>query len=175
MAGTTPRSARLALPAGPDSPGQARRFVQRQLSGWGLDGLVDDISLVTTELVTNAVLHARSELEVVLEVGDRVRLEVHDRSVRLPAMRTPSTLTATGRGLRLVELLAGTWGAEPTGTGKVVWCEFAMPAATGGTWDGRSAAGSSEAGYDRRTDGPGSEGRKVGRLLVRRLAGRRVA
>jgi anti-sigma regulatory factor (Ser/Thr protein kinase) len=175
MAGPTSRSVRLALPAGPDSPGQARRFVQRQLSDWGLGGLVDDISLVTTELVTNAVLHAHSELEVVLKVGDRVRLEVHDRSARLPAMRTSSTLTATGRGLRLVELVAGSWGADPTGAGKVVWCEFAVPAVTGGPRGGRSGARSSGGGLDRRNDSPGSGGRKVGRLLAQRLAGRRVA
>jgi len=171
----TPRSARVTLPAGPDSPGLARRFVQRQLSGWGLDGLVDDVCLVVTELVTNAVLHARSDMEVVLEVGDRVRLEVQDRSPRIPAVRTSSTLTATGRGLRLVELLANHWGAAPAGTGKVVWCEFAIPAVTDGARSGRSGARSSDAGLDRRTEGRGSRGRKVGRLLGRRMAGRRVA
>lgn len=172
---STPRSARVTLPAGPDSPGQARRFVQRQLSGWGLDGLVDDVCLVATELVTNAVLHARSDMEVVLEVGDRVRLEVHDRSPRIPAVRTSSTLTATGRGLRLVDLLANHWGAEPTGAGKVVWCDFAVPTVADGDRSGRAGARSPRAGLDQRADGRGSEGRKVGRLLGRRLAGRRVA
>lgn len=164
-----------AFASGPTSAAAARRWSRGITQGWGMAATGDLVCLVASELVTNAVLHARSELEVVLEVGDRVRLEVHDRSVRLPAMRTSSALTATGRGLRLVELLARTWGADPTAGGKLVWCEFAMPAVTRGSRGARTGARSSDAGFDRRTDGPGPGGREVGRLLARRLVGRRVA
>ena len=145
------------------------------MTGWGLDGLADDISLVTTELVTNVVLHARSELEVVLEVGDRVRLEVHDRSPRAPTLRTVSELAMTGRGLRLVDLLASAWGAQPTAGGKLVWCEFALPAPNGGACGVRSADGTADPLPDPGAGGGRTARRGVGRLLARRLAGRRVA
>lgn len=175
MGATAPRRARLQLPAGPEAPRQSRRFVQGQLTGWELDGLVDDVSLVTTELVTNAVLHARSELEVVLEVGERVRLEVHDRSTEIPAVRPAAGLTVAGRGLRLVELLAGAWGAQLTDGGKLVWCEFAVPAQARGARRTRVVDGTTDPGPDQGAVGRAFGRLRVGRLLSRRLVSRRVA
>ncbi len=176
MGATAQRRARLALSAGPDSARQGRRFVQQQLTAWGLDGLVDDVSLVTTELVTNAVLHARSELEVVIEMGERVRLEVHDRSVEIPAVRSAAGLMATGRGLRLVELLASTWGAQPTTGGKLIWCEFADPTLVRGTSGARAVDGTPGGGADQAA-GARTFGRRLlsRRPLLRRLVGREVA
>lgn len=162
MSGAAHRD-RIVLPAGADSPGAARRFVQQCLQQWGHATLVDDVSLVATELVTNAVLHARSELEVVLAVGGRVRLEVHDGSQRVPALRSPSGLVATGRGLRLVELLATEWGVEPTDDGKVVWCEFTLPARA------RDDPGRDEVSESTSSSGRPA-GRRTGRLSIRRAA-----
>lgn len=171
------RQARIQLAPGPDSPGLARRFVQQQLGAWGIGSLVDDVSLVTTELVTNAVLHARSDFEVLLDdAGDRLRIEVHDRSARIPALRTGEGMAATGRGLRLVELLASAWGAEPTADGKVVWSEFAVPASIRrrvGATTAAAGSGSPAGGGGEQRAVRGRRG--AGRLSVRRLSTRGAA
>ena len=114
--------ARLDLPAEPASVGEARRFVLRLIDGTVDDELVDAAVVITSELVTNAMLHAQTSFEVVvLREGDAVRIEVHDGSDRLPRRKRYSDHSATGRGLWLVETLATAAGAERTDDGKVVW------------------------------------------------------
>ena len=79
------------LEAAPSSVGVARRFVRQVLLGWELDGLVDTVALLTSELATNAVLHARTQFAVLLEQdGDDVRVEVLDGSAVLPRRRSNS-------------------------------------------------------------------------------------
>ena len=81
-----------------------------------------------TELVTNAVLHARTELHLVIETEPgMVRLRVEDRSPGTPILRHYDTDDVTGRGLALVEMLATRWGVDPRPEGKSVWCEIAFP------------------------------------------------
>src|SRR5206468_2951238 len=80
--------------------------------------------LLVSELVTNAVLHARTDLTVAVERrGENVRVSVSDGSARQPRLRHHSVEAGTGRGLLLVERMARRWGVEPAGTGKVVWFE----------------------------------------------------
>ncbi len=86
-------------------------------------------TLLVSEVVTNAVLHARTELRLVVGWnGDRVRVEVMDHSPALPAPRRFTELTSTGRGMHLVDEVATTWGADHKDDGKVVWFEVAASA-----------------------------------------------
>ncbi len=119
--------ARLALPPSPASAAAARRFIQRTLDEWGCGDLRHDVTLLVSELVTNAILHARSELEVVLRrKGAALRVEVGDGSSLPPVIRNYEDEAMTGRGLSLVERLTTAWGVEERPNGKIVW--FEVPA-----------------------------------------------
>ena len=116
----------LRLPPTPDSVPLARRFVRQQLRETECD--VDTVVLLVSEVVTNAVLHARSDIRVSLEVrGDTARVEVADSSPAPPRLHRFHVESATGRGLRLLDQLALGWGVQSApaddGTGKVVWFE----------------------------------------------------
>lgn len=116
----------LDLPPSTDSVPAARRFVREELRGTDVD--VDTALLLVSEVVTNAVLHARSSVRVVVEPDAALaRIEVHDGSPVPPRRHSFSTLSATGRGLRLLEQLALGWGVEPGNDGKVVWFEVGPP------------------------------------------------
>ncbi|MGH2685138.1 MAG: ATP-binding protein [Actinomycetota bacterium] len=126
--------ARTSLPADLASAGAARRFVGSTLREWECDTLADSALLLVSELVTNAVLHARSALDVVLRLAaDRLRVEVHDESPTQPTRKHYSIHAGTGRGLMLVEQLAQEWGVDQLGdNGKRVWFELHR---SGGTSD----------------------------------------
>jgi len=84
--------------------------------------LRDTIELLISELVTNAVIHARSDVELTIsEHGARIRVEVSDTNPQMPAIREPDA--ASGRGLRLVDALADRWGTIGRADGKTVWFE----------------------------------------------------
>ena len=106
----------------------ARCFVATVLEGWGLE--CDDLPLLVSELATNAVLHARSDFEVsVIRLPQRVRVEVFDQNTRLPSFAVAPTDAHSGRGLMLVQGLAGAWGVEShSDSGKTIWFEVPMPA-----------------------------------------------
>lgn len=109
------------LPPAARSAPQARRAVTGVLDEWGLSRLADTVALLVSEVVTNAVLHARTELTVsVARDGSGVRVSVTDGSSLPPAMRRHAATATTGRGLRLLDMLADSWSAEPAGTGKTV-------------------------------------------------------
>lgn len=113
--------------------GAAREFVRDCLRDWRSEAAADDLELMASEVVTNALVHADSSVELRLrQYPDRIRLEVRDSDVTPPV---PSSLTVCdeenaqaehGRGLFIVESL-GEWGSSPSGRGKVVWCETAVP------------------------------------------------
>ncbi|MEW2513005.1 SpoIIE family protein phosphatase [Streptomyces sp. NPDC046870] len=115
---------------------EARGFVHECLCEWGLADLSDDLELITSELVTNALIHAGSDVDVRLRAsGHRVRLEVRD-SDSDPPVPTAYSLTEEGsaraehgRGLYLVDALAHTWNTSPSGRGKTVWLEMDIPGA----------------------------------------------
>jgi anti-sigma regulatory factor (Ser/Thr protein kinase) len=104
----------------------ARRFARAALSESNAD--VDTVLLLVSEVVTNAVLHARSDIRLVVEDRDViVRVEVHDGSPMPPRMHRFRLASATGRGLRLLDQLSRTWGVEAvSGAGKVVWFEVGL-------------------------------------------------
>ena len=95
---------------------------------WHLTHLTDTAILLISELVTNAVLHARTNglgLSLQLEVhGTWLRIEVHDADLSGPQPRTPAGLEESGLGLVLVDALADSWGVRETPAGKAVWAEL---------------------------------------------------
>jgi anti-sigma regulatory factor (Ser/Thr protein kinase) len=107
--------------------GAGRRFVRDTLEGWGCEDVADDAALVTSELITNAVLHAHTAIALSMRrVEGRVRIEVADHSSSLPRLRNHSERSGTGRGLHLVSAVASDWGAEAVDDGKVVWVELVV-------------------------------------------------
>ena len=122
------RAGAVSLPADASSVAAARRHVQATLCAWGLGALVDTAALLVSELVTNALLHAGSELEVrVARDPEHVQVIVLDRSSRRPVRRRHGLGAGTGRGLGLVDVLADGWGTADgvDGWAKGVW--FLLP------------------------------------------------
>ncbi|HZG95592.1 MAG TPA: ATP-binding protein [Mycobacteriales bacterium] len=111
------------LPPARQSPGAARRFVSDMLRRWKFDSAVDSVELLTSELVTNAVVHAGTDVQVVLEASDgHIHVEVIDLNRRPPVVRfTPYDDLQTGRGLTLLENVASAWGVDTLERGKSVW------------------------------------------------------
>lgn len=119
-------SAETTLPARPTSVGAARRLLVETLDEWELQGLEYDASVVLSELTTNAVLHAGTDVTVKISFHDRVlTLEVRDGSPKLPMSSRFNPTAATGKGLVLVEALATEWGVRAEPTGKTIWATFA--------------------------------------------------
>lgn len=120
---TPDEMAAWTLPAEPSAVREVRHGVRATLERWGLAALADTSELIVSELVTNAVNHARGPIEVRLLRGRSLVCEVGDSSFAMPTLRDPDTGADTGRGLRLVDRLAYRWGSRPTPCGKVVWAE----------------------------------------------------
>ncbi len=131
-----PRVARISVPRH-DLQGVARvrRFLDDLLGQWHLEPLRDDLDLLATEVVTNALIHAHSEVEVRLrEYADRLRVEVRDSDPHPPVPSAILTADAadnqaaeSGRGLLIVEFLAAAWGSSPAGRGKTTWFDITVP------------------------------------------------
>lgn len=113
------------LPASPGSAATARQFLRQVLSPRTSAQERATVELLTTELVANAVVHARSSCDVrVTERADgSLRVEVTDGADGTPARQAVAPTDATGRGLLLVDGLAARWGTSSTETGKTVWFE----------------------------------------------------
>ena len=91
----------------------------------GLDTARDVAVLLASELVTNVVLHARTEFELRVALRpDRLRVEVCDMIPAPPTIRTPVPSDFSGRGLGLLAALAGRWGVDTGADGKSVWFEL---------------------------------------------------
>jgi len=139
----------------PSAAGQARRFVRETLGSWGVPGpaaraadLVDDVVLLTSELVTNAVVHAGTEVQVTCRMsGTAIEVAVRDRhparSLGPPGRQGDDPAARTsGRGLLLPSALATAWGVSYTRAAKAVWFRIAFadhPPGAGGAAD--AAAG----------------------------------
>jgi anti-sigma regulatory factor (Ser/Thr protein kinase) len=107
------------------APAAARTFVADVLRQWQHDHYVDDALLIVSELAANAVVHARSDLDVELFLDDSgVRISVADNEPAPPRLRRTAPLEAGGRGLVLISALASDWGSAPSGVGKVVWADL---------------------------------------------------
>ena len=104
---------------------RARHFVARTLREWHLDDDVTSVAmLLASEVVTNAIVHARSKAFLRVQVADgTLRVEVHDGTRQLPTPRQPDLHAESGRGLMLVDAYSSVWGTSAAGAGKVVWFE----------------------------------------------------
>ncbi|MEU4270530.1 SpoIIE family protein phosphatase [Streptomyces sp. NPDC026092] len=128
----TARAAATFDPVG-RSVATARAFVRDTLQGWGYAEVVDDAVVLTSELVTNAVIHAGTAADVLcLRSEDGIRVEVADR---YPEREIPVQGSRTlahpdrenGRGLLLCAALATRWGVEYTPSRKHVWFQLDLP------------------------------------------------
>ncbi|MEV7001720.1 SpoIIE family protein phosphatase [Streptomyces sp. NPDC093982] len=135
----TARAAASFDPVG-RSVASARSFVRDTLQGWGFADIVDDAVVLTSELVTNAVVHAGTSADVLcLRSDDGVRVEVADRypEREIPLQGSPVNMGSPdregGRGLQLCAALAGRWGVEYTPTHKQVWFQLDLPERPVGT------------------------------------------
>lgn len=121
----------VALPAEPLSVRRARRYVADRVIALGFGDLRSSAELLTSEIVTNALVHAHSGITVTVgEASGRLRVEVTD-SLDLPLPPVPDSPdpeTTHGRGLWLVDTIASKWGVESSGTGKLVWFELSPEA-----------------------------------------------
>jgi anti-sigma regulatory factor (Ser/Thr protein kinase) len=126
-AGTLPAYTET-LPRTPESVQDARRLVRLALDVWGLETLRDSAEIVSSELLTNAIVHARWEtVRVTLTRLDRHRISVAvvDFSHTHPTRRPAVADAESGRGLEIVDALSGgQWGVEPLRWGKRVWAEL---------------------------------------------------
>ncbi|MCW2505640.1 MAG: prpI [Actinomycetia bacterium] len=129
------RMIELALSDGQEPTRRARAFCHGALATWRVpDQQREDIVLVVSELVTNAVVHGEAARRLRLRrTGVRIVVEVFDSGHRMPHPRAAALDAESGRGLHLVAKLADRWGARPVTGGKVVWCEFDHEPAPGRT------------------------------------------
>ena len=127
----------LDLPPEARSATRARQITRQHLAASCPQEAIDIASLLVTELVTNAVLHARTAIVLVVDVSPgRVLLRVGDRSNAKPVRRDHGTDASTGRGIALVDQLASSWGVDRSGRGKEVWCQIDFPVDAGANTDG---------------------------------------
>jgi anti-sigma regulatory factor (Ser/Thr protein kinase) len=112
------------LPSDESAVAEARHVTAAYLEARRLPAtLVLDAGLVTSELVTNAVLHGRAPIDLRLRVeGAEVLIEVRDGATYQPRKLRPQPNDEHGRGLQIVSALAARWGTRPTEHGKAVWC-----------------------------------------------------
>lgn len=114
----------LEFECSPEMVLAARGFVRDRLTSWEANDHLESALVITSELVTNAVLHARTAITLRVEVkGPTVRIEVFDENPRLPVVAPCPPDATSGRGLALVTALATSWGMENRAGGKVVWAE----------------------------------------------------
>jgi serine phosphatase RsbU (regulator of sigma subunit) len=113
----------------PSLVADARKLATDQLVRWGLEDAVFVTELVVSELVTNAMRYGGAPIELRL-IRDRTLIcEVSDASSTSPHLRRARTFDEGGRGLLLVAQLTDRWGSRPSGAGKTIWAEQALPPA----------------------------------------------
>ncbi|MFD5269315.1 SpoIIE family protein phosphatase [Streptomyces sp. NPDC058335] len=129
----TARAAASFEPVG-RSVATARAFVRDTLQGWGYADIIDDAVVLTSELVTNAVVHAGTHADLLcLRHEDGVRIEVADRypEREIPLQGSLATMGSPdregGRGLQLCAAIAARWGVDYTPTHKTVWFQLDLP------------------------------------------------
>jgi anti-sigma regulatory factor (Ser/Thr protein kinase) len=137
IAGRLPLTERvtMTLPPEPESPSIARNLVGDACLAWGVPDLLFPSRLVMSELVTNAIEHARTPIGVVVSLRGGIHLSVSDGAAAPPVLRRLARprrgrpLDERGRGMQLVTATASAWGWLPTRTGKVVWATLIAPVA----------------------------------------------
>jgi anti-sigma regulatory factor (Ser/Thr protein kinase) len=124
----------VGLAAVPESVREARDFARSVLESWNLGAMFDDVRLVVSELVTNALRYAAPAEDAapirlsLLCTGARLTCAVTDPSDQIPVHKDPECTEQSGRGLQLVEAFSDSWNWAPLADrGKVVWACFVCP------------------------------------------------
>lgn len=114
------------LSCGPEAAGLARRLVADACGAAGLPAdTCDSALLCTSELVTNAIVHGRSDIRLSIGASPGLlRIEVGDDNSRHPHLQPADDGALDGRGLFIVDLLTSRWGVRDDHIGKVVWFEL---------------------------------------------------
>ncbi|KAB1141267.1 ATP-binding protein [Streptomyces luteolifulvus] len=123
----------IPLTADPAHVATARQQVTYHLRRWDLDHLAEDAALITSELVTNAVLYGRTE-RIMLRLAKygspapQLLITVTDESAAdaVPKADSPEGSQERGRGLHILQCLASCWGTAKTSGGKLVWATLAL-------------------------------------------------
>jgi anti-sigma regulatory factor (Ser/Thr protein kinase) len=128
---TLPRVATRTLGLDTGSVRTARDFTLATLQRWGTAERSQDIAIVVSELLTNALRHAvpasgeaRPIRFGLLQPGSCVLCAVADPSRAAPVLQTRGSFAETGRGLQIIRALSDQWGFAPSDPGKVVWAMF---------------------------------------------------
>jgi DNA-binding NarL/FixJ family response regulator len=117
--------AKARLGANLQTPRLARRFIRRALERWRGKSEIDLVELLVSELVTNSMVHARSDVEVSVTMSsDLARVTVFDSSLEPPVRKVVGPDSASGRGLLMLDALSSAWGFDLTPRGKSVWFEI---------------------------------------------------
>jgi anti-sigma regulatory factor (Ser/Thr protein kinase) len=108
--------------ADPSSVGAARRFATAALADADPE-VVEAVELMVSELATNSIRHVQSSFEMTIRHStEEIVVEVVDYGGGTPVMRSPRPEDPSGRGLRIVDMLAARWGVKRgSGIGKTVW------------------------------------------------------
>jgi len=123
-----------------DAPRIARDLAYDTCWEWGLPDAATPAKIVSSELVTNAVRHAGTDVDLTITLHDHyVRVSVRDRAPKLARMQTPSESDDHGRGLLIVDSLATAWGNVSFEDGKIVWATVAQRRRPPGQRTGTSA------------------------------------
>ena len=126
------RSATMLVPAEPTGPSRVRQWMTTRLREWSVpEPVIGAAILCTSELTTNALLHAGTPAQVHIDLSaERLLVSVADTGTRGSVTRARTdALSSRGRGLGLIEELSDTWGTEPTVRGSTVWFEMLIPPA----------------------------------------------
>jgi hypothetical protein len=131
--------AACALTADAQAARAARQFTRSTLTGWDLDPALDNVAIVVSELLTNALRYGLTDPQGLLAPprpvwlgllrrGVTVLCAVHDYSTSPPVLKEPDYLAQSGRGLHIIDSLSESWGwTTPNPAGKAVWAELSTP------------------------------------------------
>ncbi|MBY8887609.1 ATP-binding protein [Streptomyces sp. PTM05] len=120
------------------APCHARRFTRSTLTGWGMQPLVDDVAVIVSELLSNALRYGLPCAQAgvpapgriwlgLLRRGAGVLCAVSDPSSTAPVRKDPDYLAESGRGLHVIDSLSDTWGwTAPDRSGKTVWASLSL-------------------------------------------------
>lgn len=123
------RSATMLVPAEPTGPSRVRQWMTARLRDWSVpEPVVGAAILCTSELTTNALLHAGTPAQVRVDLNaERLLVSVADTGTRGTVIRAHAdTMSSRGRGLGLIEDLSDSWGTDPTVRGTTVWFEMLL-------------------------------------------------
>lgn len=117
----------VCVPHDPSSASVVRREIAADLTAQSITpDSVEDVVLVASELVGNAVMHTHddADLDIAWDLdGETVVVRVRDASDTAPSFRRPGNDCTSGRGLAIVAALSAEWGVQPMTRGKLVWAK----------------------------------------------------